>query len=84
MLFRSATAGAFNGLGKTVPPSIVGISFNLLRIPGAIILSSTSLGLNGIWLAISISSVFKGIVLVTWYIILLMKQSKKLLSLTQN
>ena len=84
MCLEIATAGAFNGLGRTVPPSIVGVSFNLLRIPGAIILSSTSLGLNGIWWAISITSIFKGIVLVTWYVILLKKQGKKLLSLTQN
>lgn len=71
MCIESTTAGAFNGLGKTVPPSIVGILFNGLRIPAALILSSTSLGLNGVWWAISISSMFKGIVLTTWYLIML-------------
>ncbi|HHU72991.1 MAG TPA: MATE family efflux transporter [Clostridiales bacterium] len=79
MCLEITTAGAFNGLGKTVPPSIVGVGFNLLRIPAAIILSSTSLGLNGIWWAISISSVFKGIVLVAWYVILLKRQGKRLM-----
>ena len=48
MCIEIATAGAFNGLGKTIPPSIVGIIFNFIRIPSAIILSSTILGLNGI------------------------------------
>lgn len=74
MCIEITTAGAFNGLGKTMPPSIVGIIFNALRIPGAIILSSTSLGLNGVWWAISISSICKGIVLSVWYIGLLKKK----------
>ena len=73
MCIEIATAGAFNGLGKTIPPSIVGILFNALRIPLAILLSSTSLGLDGIWWAISITSVFKGVVLTLWYVMLLKK-----------
>ena len=77
MCIEITTAGAFNGLGKTMPPSIVGIVFNALRIPAAIVLSSTSLGLDGIWWAISITSVFKGIVLMMWYIILTKRQSEQ-------
>ncbi len=73
MCIESTTAGAFNGLGMTIPPSIVGIVFNVLRIPAALILSSTSLGLNGVWWAISISSIFKGLVLTSWYMIMLKK-----------
>jgi Na+-driven multidrug efflux pump len=76
MCVEITTAGAFNGLGRTTPPSIVGVVFNALRIPGAIILASTSLGLDGIWWAISVSSIFKGIVLTTWYILLTRKQVK--------
>ena len=67
---EATTAGAFNGLGKTVPPSVVGITLNALRIPMALILSSTALGLNGAWWAISISSILKGTVLMTWYLIM--------------
>ena len=73
MCIELTTAGAFNGLGNTLPPSIVGIVFNGLRIPVALFLSSTSLGLNGVWWAISISSIFKGTVLVIWYLIMLNK-----------
>jgi Na+-driven multidrug efflux pump len=40
----------------------------------AIGLSATSLGLNGIWWAISISSILKGTVLTAWYIILIRKR----------
>lgn len=74
MTIEIATGGAFNGLGKTIPPSVVGIVFNGLRIPASIILSShTSLGLKGVWWSISMSSVFKGIVLTIWFITILKK-----------
>lgn len=68
MCIEITTAGAFNGLGKTLPPSIVSIAFNALRIPMALYLSQPHLlGLNGVWWSITISSVFKGVVLVIWY-----------------
>lgn len=74
MTIEIASAGAFNGLGKTVPPSIVGIIFNGLRIPSAILLSGyTILGLNGVWWSISISSIFKGIILTAWFMLVLYK-----------
>ena len=70
MCIEITTAGAFNGIGKTVPPSIVGIVFNAMRIPGALLLS-VALGLNGVWWSISLSSVLKGIILTSWFILLL-------------
>ncbi|NLL00304.1 MAG: MATE family efflux transporter [Clostridiales bacterium] len=79
MCIEIATAGAFNGLGKTIPPSIVGIIFNFIRIPSAIILSSTILGLNGIWWTISMTSILKGIILTSWFVILLRKSRTGLL-----
>ncbi len=63
MCAEIASTGAFNGIGRTLPPSIIGIIFNVLRIPGALILSATALGLSGIWWSISISSIFKGLIL---------------------
>ncbi len=71
MATEIGTAGAFNGLGKTLPPTLIGITFNLLRIPLAIWLSSTKLGLLGIWWSISISSIIKGIVSPGLYVYLL-------------
>ncbi|NLJ40960.1 MAG: MATE family efflux transporter [Clostridiales bacterium] len=71
MCTEAVTAGAFNGLGRTIPPSVIGITLNALRIPTALMLSSTALGLNGVWWAISISSILKGILLPAWYIIML-------------
>jgi putative MATE family efflux protein len=73
MCMEIATAGAFNGLGKTIPPSIVGVVMNALRIPGALLLS-VPLGLNGVWWSISISSILKGIILTTWFIIFLSRR----------
>lgn len=69
MCIEITTAGAFNGLGRTLPPSYVSIIFTGLRVPAALILSKSDvLGLNGVWWSISLSSVFKGIVLVAWFI----------------
>ncbi len=67
MVVEIATSGAFNGAGINKPPSIVGIVFNILRIPGAIILAKFY-GIDGIWWAITISSVFKGTILAIWWI----------------
>ena len=75
MCIEIATAGAFNGIGRTIPPSIVGILFTGLRVPVAMIVSAQHLlGLNGVWWTISISSVFKGVVLVTWFLVVLRTQ----------
>lgn len=67
MCIEITTAGAFNGLGKTIPPSIVGVSLSALRIPLAMILGATMLGLNGIWWAITITSIMKGMSLSAWF-----------------
>lgn len=57
-------SGIFKGLGRTILPSFVSIFFNALRIPAAILLSRSELmGLNGVWWAISISSIVKGIIM---------------------
>ena len=60
MCVELLTVGAFNGIGKTYVPPIICTLFSLLRIPFALLLSSTVLGLDGIWWSISVSSIFKG------------------------
>lgn len=67
MCIEITTAGAFAGLGKTLPPSVVGIALTSARIPLALLLTNTALGLDGIWWSITISSIFKGIVLFIWF-----------------
>jgi len=72
MCLEITTAGAFYGIGKSYPPAFISIFFNGLRIPGALLLAfHTSLGLSGVWWAISMSSVFKGIILVIWFLMFL-------------
>ena len=77
MSVEISTAGAFSGYGRTVPPSVISIIFTSARIPLAMLLSSTSLALNGIWWSITISSIFKGILLLTWFLFFLRKEMKK-------
>ena len=52
--------GTFAGYGQTLFPSLLGIIFTALRIPMAALLSSSGLGLDGVWWAITISSCLKG------------------------
>ena len=58
MCLEGAATGAFQGIGKTVPPSVTGILFNALRIPAAMLLSATDLGLNGVWWALSLKELY--------------------------
>jgi Na+-driven multidrug efflux pump len=69
MMLEITTQGMFNGLGRTTPPAIISIVFNTLRIPIAMVLG-TRMGVTGVWWALSITSIFKGIILFIWYLIL--------------
>lgn len=71
MCIEITTAGAFAGLGKTIPPSVTGILLTSARIPMAFLLTGTALGLNGIWWSVTISSILKGIVLFSWFMVYL-------------
>lgn len=62
MLIELTSVGAFAGLGKTSIPSMLSITLTSMRIPLAILFSSIGLGLNGIWWALTVSSVAKGII----------------------
>lgn len=67
MMLEITMQGLFYGTGRTVPPAIISITFNLLRIPIAIGLTATGLGVNGVWWAISLSSMAKGMVAFVWF-----------------
>lgn len=56
------TIGALSGLGRTTLCSVISILLTGARIPLALILTKTALGLTGIWWALTISSIAKGIV----------------------
>lgn len=62
MCVELTTVGALSGLGMTKLCSILSVTLTGARIPMAILLSNTALGVKGIWWALSISSIAKGIV----------------------
>ena len=71
MCIEIIISGIFKGVNRTYTPSIIGILFTGLRIPLAMILCSpVILGLNGIWWSVTISSVIKGIILFSIFVIL--------------
>ena len=65
--------GAMSGMGKTMEASVITIIFTAARIPLAILLGGTAMGLNGIWWALTISSIVKGIIFFTVFIRMMRK-----------
>ncbi|MGI8256641.1 MATE family efflux transporter [Blautia wexlerae] len=61
MCVELTTVGALSGLGRTRLCSIISIIFTSARIPLAILLGGI-MGLNGIWWALSSTSIVKGII----------------------
>jgi putative MATE family efflux protein len=53
--------GLYTGLGKPKIPSIVSMVFTALRIPMALVFIKIW-GVNGIWISIAVSSMFKGVI----------------------
>lgn len=66
MALEIGTTGMLNGLGLTKYPAINAMILNISRIPLALILMPI-LAINGIWIAMSLSSVLKGIFLTLIY-----------------
>ena len=62
MCVEIVSSGAISGLGNTRLCSLISIIFTGSRIPLAYVLSSTSMGLHGIWWALTLTSLCKGIV----------------------
>ncbi len=74
MMLEITSQGVFYGIGRTTPPAIISIFFNYSRIPIALILTGTwavlsiSLGVSGIWWAVSLTSICKGTFLTLWFL----------------
>ena len=62
MCVELTTIGALSGLGKTHLCSVISILFTSARIPLAIVLGQSTLGLDGIWWALTSTSIVKGII----------------------
>lgn len=76
MCTEIVTTGAFSGFGKTTLPSTINVIFTLIRIPMAYALVNILGSLNGIWWALTISSVIRGVLMPILFIIFLKKQEK--------
>ena len=68
MMLEITLQGVFYGIGRTIPPAIISISCNYLRIPMALLFVSFGWGLAGIWWCISITSILKGIIILVWFL----------------
>jgi putative MATE family efflux protein len=66
MTLEITTMGIWNGYGRTLPPAIVSVAFNLARIPLALLMAPVC-GINGVWIAITVSAVLKGIISPAWF-----------------
>ena len=75
MCIEIIITGIFRGLGKTLVPSMVSIILTGSRLPLAYIISKPNiLGIDGVWWSISISSILKGIILLSIFIAMLKHQ----------
>lgn len=84
MVLEIVTTGGFEGLGKTVIPSVISIVFTGLRVPFAYLSIALGWGLNGVWWTISLSSVAKGVVAFTIFLIILYRLKSNGLQLQGN
>lgn len=70
MMLEITMQGVFYGIGRTVPPAIISIGCNYMRIPLAILFVRMGMGVEGIWWAVSVTTVAKGLILLSWFIII--------------
>ncbi len=77
MCYEIVTMGAFNGIGKSAIPAVISVGFNLTRIPIALILSNTAMGLDGIWWSMTSTGICKGITTVPLFLKTLNKLEEK-------
>ena len=68
MMLEIVIQGVFYGMGRTIPPAIISISCNYLRIPMAMLFVSLGWGLPGIWWTICLTSILKGIIILIWFL----------------
>jgi len=74
MCIEITSTGGFYGLGKTKPPAFISIVFTGLKIPAALlVVALTTYTYDGVWWCVSISSVFKGIIVMVMYVFTLKK-----------
>ena len=66
MALEGACAGAFRGVGRTLPPSLCSVASNLVR-PLLCWLFAGFMGLDGLWWGVTISAILRGLLIFGWY-----------------
>lgn len=84
MVLEIVTTGGFEGLGRTVIPSVISVLFTGLRVPFAYLSIALGWGLNGVWWTISLSSVAKGVIAFIIFIIILYRIFSKVSILEED
>jgi putative MATE family efflux protein len=69
LAYEIGVTGMLNGLSLTKYPAFNTVIFNILRIPLAIVLMP-KFGVNGLWIAMSVSTFIKGVVMLIIYNVL--------------
>ena len=64
---ESVASGSFRGRGLTQKPAVVSISCNVFRVFITYILAHTFLGINGIWLGITLAMTIRSVWLIIWH-----------------
>ena len=83
MMLEIVIQGIFYGMGRTIPPAIISITCNYLRIPMAFLFVSFGWGLPGIWWTICLTSILKGIIILIWFLVI-KKKTLDNLTLEEN
>jgi putative MATE family efflux protein len=66
MALEGACAGTFRGMGRTLPPSLCSIATSLLR-PALCWWMAQWMGMNGLWMGITVSAVLRGLLIFIWF-----------------
>ncbi len=74
MMLEITMQGVFYGIGRTLPPAVVSICFNYMRIPLAILFVYLGWGVEGIWWAVSFTTMIKGLILLGWFLVVKKKK----------
>ena len=72
MALEGACAGTFRGMGRTLPPSVCSIASNVMR-PLLCWLFAQWLGLNGLWLGVTVSAILRGLAMFIWFTLYMRK-----------
>ena len=68
MALEIVLEGSFSGAGNTIPPMSVSIPGSVLRVPLAYLLAIFwAVGVNGVWWAITLTTIAKGTTLAFWF-----------------